>query len=73
MGENPDEIIMDGPQNLLVIANRGELYMAVIKATKSFKALFLTSFRRTSGQNVESKRKTGKVVYQRPARDDDDQ
>lgn len=73
LGENPDEIIMDGPQNLLVIANRGEHYMAVIKATKSLKALFLTSFRRTNGQNIESKRKTGSVVYQRQAKDDDDQ
>ncbi|RIK92480.1 MAG: hypothetical protein DCC73_11900 [Proteobacteria bacterium] len=63
IGEAPDLVIQDG-KNTLVFIQRGDVWFsAAIKATKTGKANFLTSFRRTNAEDVERHKRRGKVLF----------
>lgn len=58
-------IVKDGNKMLAVVLEETRLYHYALKSTKSGKALFLTSFRRTNKISIEKIRKKckqGKVV-----------
>lgn len=60
--ERAQIVIRQGDLNLVFIQRAGRVYHAVIKATQSGKALFLTSFRESSVKAAEQAMKRGEVV-----------
>lgn len=55
-------IIQDGDQTLVFVRANGKIYHAVVKASGSGKALFLTPFRYTSAADIERMKRRGKVL-----------
>ncbi|WP_147693982.1 phage head morphogenesis protein [Vogesella mureinivorans] len=60
--ERAQIVIRQGDLNLVFIQRAGRVYHAVIKATQSGKALFLTSFRESSVKAAEQAMKRGEIV-----------
>lgn len=60
--EQAQLIIRQGEFNLVFIQRQGKIYHAVVKATQTGKALFLTSFRESSLKAAEQAMKKGDVV-----------
>ncbi len=55
-------VIRDGDTSLVFVRRDGRMYHAVVKATKSGEALFLTSFRLSSEKAARQAMKRGEVV-----------
>lgn len=55
-------IIEDGNRRIVMIKKNNKYYYAVVKTTKTGRALFLTSFRKTNAENIEEIKKRGKVL-----------
>lgn len=60
--EQAQLIVRDGAQTLLFIEHGKRLYVAAVKSTQTGKALFLTSFRETSLDDVKRKMSRGEVL-----------
>lgn len=60
--EQAQLVIRDGDQSLVFVRQQDRLYHAVIKATRSGKALFLTSFRESNVAAAKRAARRGQVV-----------
>jgi len=63
--EQAQVVIQDGVNTMVFITMDDKYYHAVIKATKTGKALFMTSLRPTDKKDIERAKKTGKVIKNR--------
>jgi len=60
--EQAQVIVQDGVNTIVFITMGNKYYHAVIKATKTGEALFITSLRPTDKKDIERAKKTGKVI-----------
>lgn len=63
LGADPELVIRDGDQTLVVIRRDGVPYLAAVKSTGTGRAVFVTSFRRTNAADIAAKRKGGRVLW----------
>ena len=59
----PDFMVRDGEQTLVLVRRGQDWYWGAVKATKSGEGTFLTSFRKTSAADVERLRRKGTVLW----------
>lgn len=59
---NAQLIVKDGDQTIVFVRREDRLYRAVIRATQSGQAVFMTSFRIANLQDVERLRRAGQVL-----------
>lgn len=60
--ERAETIIQDGDQTLVFLKVAERIFHAAVKATKSGKGLFLTSYRTTNRRDIAQAKKRGKVL-----------
>ena len=63
IGTDPDLVVQDGEQTVVLIKRDERIFWAAIKATATGRQTFMTSFRLASKDGVKSLIKKGKVLY----------
>lgn len=63
LGANPDVIVQDGENTVVVVRQGKKAYWAAVKATQTGESMFVTSFRRTHPSDVDALLKKGRMVY----------
>lgn len=59
-----EAVLMDGEKTVVVIEEAGENWLVALKATKTGKALFVTSFRKTRAGDI-ARKKRNSVIHKK--------
>lgn len=62
LGAAPELVVQDGDSSVVIIRRDGALFWAAVKATRTGKASFVTSFRRTNEVDISRLLRRGKIV-----------
>lgn len=65
LGSDPDLIVQDSGQTVVLVRKGDKWLRAVVKATESGKGLYVTSLRMTNDSDVRVLRKKGEVLYEK--------